>query len=127
MLATRNRFHEDLPTIPLPTIAPPQPAPPPLRLAARSPMVVPRLLAKATIVIHLPIGALDERELLQAVEWLHGRNAMVLIERTDVVKRAFGGVARAFGAARRALASAFAAVRFRASAIVRAMTTDGSR
>lgn len=60
--------HEELPTLPLPRIIP------------RRPVVLPRVLAKAKIVIEVPLGHLDERELLQAVEWLHGRDTTVLVE-----------------------------------------------
>jgi hypothetical protein len=49
-------------------------------------MVVPRILEKAKIVIEVPLGELDERELLQAVQWLYGRNALVLVD-TSIIAR----------------------------------------
>ena len=79
MVATASP-NDELPTSRFAAL--PRQSPPPLPRPVLVPIVVPRVLGKATLIIELPIDQLDEQEIAQISFWLRGRASSVVLRRS---------------------------------------------
>ncbi|MBX3191594.1 MAG: hypothetical protein KF819_31670 [Labilithrix sp.] len=81
-MVAASKSYDELPTS---RFAPlPRRGPPPLPSGSRpilAPIIVPRALGKATLIIEVPVGALDDQEIAQISSWLKGRATRIAVER----------------------------------------------
>jgi hypothetical protein len=118
MTASPSRF-DDLPTLALPALKRvPPPLPPRRTLEAvgfvrgeqssarltplRLPVVIPRALFRAKLLIELPLDELEPREIAQITTWLRGRGSSVVVRRNLVVRAAGAVLQRAVALGRTA-------------------------